>query len=156
MACSCHLPFWEAGGIVNSDEQCKSIHLQPVSHRSEYPVLFDAGLYSSPLVLGLSSSCVTVCLQEDNIPWFQHYSTGTVIIISFLLTCFEYILPVCFIEHFREMLLECSDEIINTHHMPFSYCREMEVYGEPQTVPKQKIMRAVAHYSRHHSIVSLN
>ena len=59
----------------------------------------------TPLVLGLSSSHVTVHLQEDNVPWFQHYSTGTAIIISFLSTCFKYILPACFIEHFREMLL---------------------------------------------------
>ena len=80
----------------------------------------------TPLVLGLSSSRVTVRLQEDNVPWFQHYSTGVVIIISFLLMSFEYILPVCFIEHFRKTLLECSNKIINTHHMPFSYCREME------------------------------
>ena len=47
MARSCHLPLWEAGGIVDSDEQCESIHLQPVSRRSEYLGLFDAGLYSS-------------------------------------------------------------------------------------------------------------
>ena len=110
----------------------------------------------TPLVLGLSSSRVTVRLQEDNVPWFQHYSTGTAIVISFLSMCFKYILPAHFIECFREMLLECSDEIINTHHMPFSYCREMEVYGEPRTVPKQKIMQAVARYSRPCSIVSLN
>ena len=110
----------------------------------------------TPLVLGLSSSRVTVCLQEDNVPWFQHYSTGTAIIISFLSMCFEYILPVCFAEHFRETLLECNDEIINTHHAPFSYCREMEVNGEPRSVPKQKVMRAVARNGRPHSIVSLN
>ena len=110
----------------------------------------------TPLVLGLSSSRVTVRLQEDNVPWFQHYSTRAAIVISFLSMCFEYILPVCFIECFRKMLLECNDEIINTHHMPFSYCREMEVYGEPRMVPKQKIMRAVAHDSRPRSIVSLN
>ena len=110
----------------------------------------------TPLVLGLSSSHVTVRLQEDNVPWFQHYSTGTVIVISFLSMCFKYILPAHFIEHFRETLLECNDEIINTHHTPFSYCREMEVYGEPWMVPKQKIMWAVAHDSRPHSIVSLN
>ena len=62
----------------------------------------------------------------------------------------------CFVEHFREMLLECSDEIINAHHVPFSYCGEVEVDGEPRTVPKQKVVRAVAHDSRPHSIVSLN
>ena len=73
----------------------------------------------TPLVLGLSSSCVTVHLQEDNVPWFQHYSTGTAIIISFLSMCFKYILPVRFVECFREMLLECNDEIINTHDVPF-------------------------------------
>ena len=110
----------------------------------------------TPLVLGLSSSHVTVHLQEDNVPWFQHYSTGAVIVISFLSMCFKYILPACFIEHFRKMLLECNNKIINTHHMPFSYCREMEVYGEPRAVPKQKIMWAVARDSRPHSIVSLN
>ena len=66
--------------------------------------------------------------------------------------CFEYILPAHFIEHFREMLLECNDKIINTHYTPFSYCREMEVYGEPWAVPKQKIMRAVAHDGRPHSV----
>ena len=110
----------------------------------------------TPLVLGLSSSRVTVHLQEDNVPWFQHYSTRAAIIILFLLTCFEYILPACFIEHFRKTLLECNNKIINTHHTPFLYCREMEVYGEPRVVPKQKIMRAVARDSRPHSIVSLN
>ena len=110
----------------------------------------------TPLVLGLSSSRVTVCLQEDNVPWFQHYSTRMAIIISFLLTCFEYILLAHFVEHFRKTLLECNNEIINTHHMPFSYCREMEVYGEPRAVPKEKIMWAVAHDSRLCSIVSLN
>ena len=84
----------------------------------------------TPLVLGLSSSRVTVHLQEDNISWFQHYSTRAAIIISFLSMSFEYILPVCFIECFRKMLLECNDKIINTHHTPFSYCRAMKVYGE--------------------------
>ena len=78
------------------------------------------------------------------------------IIISFLSTCFEYILPAHLIECFRETLLECNDEIINTHHAPFSYCGEMEVYGEPRAVPKQKIMWAVAHDGRPHSIISLN
>ena len=110
----------------------------------------------TPLVLGLSSSRVTVHLQEDNVPWFQHYSTGTAIIISFLSMCFEYILPAHFIECFREMLLESNNEIINTHHAPFSYCGEMEVNGEPRSVPKQKVMRAVARDSRPRSIVSLN
>ena len=110
----------------------------------------------TPLVLGLSSSRVTVRLQEDNVPWFQHYSTGAAIIISFLLTCFEYILPACFTECFREALLECNDKIINTHHVPFSYCGEMEVDGEPRMVPKQKIMWAVARDGRPHSIVILN
>ena len=73
----------------------------------------------TPLVLGLSFSRVTVRLQEDNVPWFQHNSTGAVIVISFLSTSFEYILPAHFIEHFRKMLLECNNKIINTHHTPF-------------------------------------
>ena len=110
----------------------------------------------TPLVLGLSSSHVTVCLQENNVPWFQHHSTGVVIIISFLLMSFKYILPACLIECFGEMLLEHNDKVINMHHTSFSYCREMEVYWEPQAVPKQKIMQAIAHDSRPHSIVSLN
>ena len=110
----------------------------------------------TPLVLGLSSSCVTVRLQENNVPWLQHYSTRAAIIISFLLMSFEYILSACFIEHFRKMLLECNNKIINTHHMSFSYCREMKFYGEPQAVPKHKIMWAIAHDSRPRSIVSLN
>ena len=116
----------------------------------------DCIVFVTPLVLGLSSSRVTVHLQEDNVPWFQHYSTETAIIILFLSTCFEYILPAHFVECFREMLLECNDEIINTHDMPFSYCGEMEVNGEPRSVPKQKVMRAVARDGRPHSIVSLN
>ena len=116
----------------------------------------DCIVFVTPLVLGLSSSRVTVRLQEDNVPWFQHYSTRMAIIISFLSMCFEYILSVCFTEHFREMLLECNDEIINTHHTPFSYCGEMEVNGEPRSVPKQKVMWAVARNGRPHSIVSLN
>ena len=110
----------------------------------------------TPLVLGLPSSHVTVRLQEINVPWFQHHSTRVAIIISFLSTGFEYILPTRFIEHFRKMLLERNDEVINTHHMSFSYCREMKVYWEPLVVPKQKIMWAVACDSRPHSIVSLN
>ena len=68
---------------------------------------------------------------------------------------FKYILPVCLIECFREMLLEHDDKVINTHHVSFSYCREMEVYWEP-VVPKQKIMQAISHDSRPCSIVSLN
>ena len=116
----------------------------------------DCIVFVTPLVLGLSSSCVTVRLQEDNVPWFQHYSTRTAIIISFLSMCFKYILPACFVECFREALLECNDEIINTHHAPFSYCGEMEVNGEPRSVPKQKVMRAVARDGRPRSIVSLN
>ena len=110
----------------------------------------------TPLVLGLPSSHVTVHLQENNVPWFQHHSTRAAIIISFLSMSFEYILPVCFIECFRKMLLECNDKVINMHHTSFSYCREMKVYWEPQAVPKQKIMWAIAHDSRPHSIVSLN
>ena len=110
----------------------------------------------TPLVLGLSSYHVTVHLQENNVPWFQHHSTGAVIVISFLLTSFKYILSACLIECFRKMLLEHNDKVINMHHMPFSYCGEMEVYWEPQVVPKQKIMWAIAHDSRPHSIVSLN
>ena len=110
----------------------------------------------TPLVLGLSSSRVTVHLQENNVPWFQHYSTGAVIVISFLSMSFEYILPVHFVECFRKTLLECNNKIINTHHTSFLYCREMKVYGEPRVVPKHKIMQAVAHDSRPHSIVSLN
>ena len=110
----------------------------------------------TPLVLGLSSSHETVHLQENNVPWFQHYSTGAAIVISFLSMSFEYNLPACFIEHFRETLLECNNKVINMHHMSFSYCRKMEVYGEPRVVPKQKIMQAVASDSRPHSIISLN
>ena len=86
----------------------------------------------TPLVLGLSSSHVTVHLQENNIPWFQLHSTGVAIIISFLLTSFKYILPACLVEHFGEMLLECNDKVIDMHHVSFSYCGEMEVYWEPQ------------------------
>ena len=102
----------------------------------------------TPLVLGLSSSHVTVCLQENNIPRFQHHSTRAVIIISFLSMSFKYILSAYLVEHFREMLLECNDKVVDTHHMSFSYCGEMEVYWEPQAVPKQKIMQAIAHDSR--------
>ena len=110
----------------------------------------------TPLVLGLSSSCVTVCLQENNVPWFQHHSTRVVIIISFLSMSFKYILPMCLIEDFGEMLLEHNDKVINMHHASFLYCGEMEVYWEPWVVPKQKIMWAIAHDSRPRSIVSLN
>ena len=116
----------------------------------------DCIVFITPLVLGLSSSCVTVHLQENNIPWFQHHSTGVAIIISFLSMSFKYILSVCLIEHFREMLLECSDKVVDMHNVTFSYCGEMEVYWEPRAVPKQKIMWAIAHDSRPHSIVSLN
>ena len=110
----------------------------------------------TPLVLGLSSSHVTVHLQENNVPWFQHYSTRAVIAISFLSMGFEYILPMHFVECFRKMLLEHNNKVINTHRTSFLYCREMKVYWEPQAVPKQKKMWAVACNSRPHSIVSLN
>ena len=110
----------------------------------------------TPLVLGLSSSCVTVHLQENNVPWFQHHSTGAVIIISFLSMSFEYSLSVHLIECFRKTLLEHDDKVIDVHNMSFSYCGEKEVYWEPWAVPKQKIMWAIAHDSRPHSIVSLN
>ena len=46
MAHSCHLPLWEAGGIVDSNKQYRSTHLQPVSYRLEYPGPVDAGLCS--------------------------------------------------------------------------------------------------------------
>ena len=78
------------------------------------------------------------------------------VIISFLLTSFKYILSVCLIEHFRETLLEHDNKVINTYNVSFSYCGEMEVYREPRAVPKQKVMWAVAHDGRPHSIVSLN
>ena len=90
----------------------------------------------TPLVLGLSSSHVTVCLQENNIPWFQHHSTRAVVIILFLSMSFKYILPTCFIEHFREMLLEHSNKVIDMYNTSFSYCGEVEVYQEPWAVPK--------------------
>ena len=90
----------------------------------------------TPLVLGLSSSCVTVHLQENNVSWFQHHSTRMAVIISFLSMSFEYILSVCLIECFREMLLEHDNKIINAYNTSFSYCGEMEVYWEPQVVPK--------------------
>ena len=68
---------------------------------------------------------------------------------------FKYILSAHLIEHFKEMLLEHDDKVINMHNVSFSYYREMEVYGEPRAVPKQKIMWAIAHDSRPHSIGSL-
>ena len=110
----------------------------------------------TPLVLGLSSSRVTVHLQENNVPWFQHHSTRVVVIVSFLSMSFKYILSTHLIEHFRKMLLEHSDKIIDMHNASFLYCGEMEVYWEPQVVPKQKIMWAIARDSRPCSIVSLN
>ena len=90
----------------------------------------------TPLVLGLSSSHVTVHLQENNVPWFQHHSTRAVVIISFLSMSFKYILSACLIECFREMLLEHNNKVIDTYNASFSYCGEMEVYWEPRAVPK--------------------
>ena len=90
----------------------------------------------TPLVLGLSSSHVTVCLQENNISWFQHHSTRAAVIISFLSMSFKYILSVHLIEHFRETLLEHANKVINPYNMSFSYCGEMEVYREPRAVQK--------------------
>ena len=110
----------------------------------------------TPLVLGLSSSHVTVCLQENNVPWFQHHSTGVAVIVSFLLMSFKYILSTCLIEHLRKMLLEHDNKVIDTHNASFLYCGEMEVYWEPQTVPKQKVMWAIARDCIPCSIVSLN
>ena len=116
----------------------------------------DCIVLTTQFVLGLSSSCVTVHLQENNVPWFQHHSTGAAVIISFLSMSFKYILSACLIECFRETLLEHDDKVIDMYNTSFSYSGEMEVYWEPQVVPKQKIMRAVAHDGRPHSIVSLN
>ena len=82
----------------------------------------------TPFILGFSSSHVTVCLQENNIPWFQHHSTGAAVIISFLSMSFKYILSACLVECFREMLLEHDNKVIDMHNMSFSYCGEMEVY----------------------------
>ena len=96
----------------------------------------DCVVLITPVVLGLSSSHVTVHLQENNIPWFQHHSTGVAVIISFLSMSFKYILSVCFIEHFRETLLEHNNKVINVYNTSFSYCGEMEVYQEPWVVPK--------------------
>ena len=88
------------------------------------------------LVLGLSSSRVTVRLQENNISWFQHHSTRAAVIISFLSMSFEYILSACLIEQFREMLLEHDNKVIDVYNASFLYCGEMEVYQEPWVVPK--------------------
>ena len=96
----------------------------------------DCVILITPHVLGLSSSCVTVCLQENNVSWFQHHSTGAVVIISFLSMSFEYILSAHLIECFREMLLEYDNKVIDTYNTSFSYCGEVEVYWEPQVVPK--------------------
>ena len=73
----------------------------------------------TPLDLGLSSSRVTVHLQENNIPWFQHHSTRAVVIILFLSISFKYILSACLIECFREMLLEHDDKVIDMHNTFF-------------------------------------
>ena len=89
----------------------------------------------TPLVLGLSSP-VTVHLQENNVSWFQHHSTRVAVIISFLSMSFKYILSMHFIECFREMLLEHSNKVIDAYNASFLYCGEMEVYQEPQAVPK--------------------
>ena len=96
----------------------------------------DCVVLITPLVLGLSSSRVTVRLQENNVSWFQHHSTRAVVIISFLLTSFKYILFVCFIECFRKLLLEHNNKVIDVYNASFSYCGEMEVYWEPRVVPK--------------------
>ena len=96
----------------------------------------DCVVLVTPLVLGLSSSHVTVHLQENNVSWFQHHSIRTAVIISFLLTNFKYILSVCLIEHFREMLCKHDNKIIDVYNTSFSYCGEMEVYWEPQVVSK--------------------
>ena len=41
-------------------------------------------------------------------------------------------------------MLEHDDKVIDTHNVSFPYGGEMEVYWEPQVVPKQKIMWATA------------
>ena len=138
----------------NASQSTFSLYL--VGRNVQAQLTQDCIVLITPLVLGLSSSRVTVCLQENNVPWFQHHSTRVAIIILFLSTSFEYILSACLIEHFRETLLEHDDKVIDTHNTSFLYCGEMEVYWEPRVVPKQKIMRAIAHDSRPHSIVSLN
>ena len=89
-------------------------------------------------------------------PGFNTTVLAVVVIILFLSISFKYILSACLIGHFREMLLEHDNKVMDMHNASFSYCGEMEVYWEPQAVPKQKIMWAIAHNSRPHSIVSLN
>ena len=89
-------------------------------------------------------------------PCFNTTVPERVVIISFLLMSFKYILSAHLIECFREMLLEHDDKVIDMHNVSFSYCGEMEVYWEPWVAPKQKIVWAIAHDSRPHSIVSLN
>ena len=46
------------------------------------------------------------------------------------------ILSAHLVEHFREMLLEHSNEVIDVYYAPLSYCGEVEVYWEPWAVPK--------------------
>ena len=58
----------------------------------------------TPLVLGLTCSRVTVCLQENNVPWFQHHSTGVAVIILLLSMSFKYILSAHLIECFRDIV----------------------------------------------------
>ena len=118
----------------NASQSTLSLYL--VGQNVWAQLMQDCVVLITPLVLGLSSSCVTVHLQENNVSWFQHHSTGVVVIVSFLSMSFEYILSVCLIEHFREILLQCNNKVIDAHNTSFSYCGEMEVYWEPRAVPK--------------------
>ena len=97
----------------------------------------DCVVLITPLVLGLSSSCVTVCLYENNVPWFQHHSTRVAVIISFLsIELSSTFCLRCLIECFREILLEHNNKVIDAYNASFSYCGEVEVYWEPWAVPE--------------------
>ena len=118
----------------NASQSTFSLYLIGRNVRAQ--LMQDHVVLITPLVLGLSSFHVTVCLQENNVSWFQHHSTRAAVIISFLSMSFEYILSVHLIKHFREMLLEHDNKVINAYNVSFLYHGEMEVYQEPRVVPK--------------------
>ena len=93
----------------------------------------------TPLVLGLSSSCVTVSSSREQHPLVStpQYWSGShnIIFVDELQVHFA---CTCFIKHFREMLLKCDNKVIDMHNASFSYGGEMEVYWEPWVVTQTK------------------
>ena len=96
----------------------------------------------APLVFGLSPASVAICLQKDNVPWFQHHSAKVMIIRSLLASCLKHVLMLGLIQIFHQSLLESGHIIINVYNAPSPDGRKEKVNRESGSVPKQQVMWA--------------